>query len=148
MQRLSKLSCSNRVIWVADTAPVAFGSMATPIIALHGVTGLPLQDLSSMAGRQTPLIALLVPLLLVFIVDGRRGVRQTWPIAIVAGLTFGTAQFLTSNFVAVELTDVVASVATVCAVLCMLRFWKPAEIVGIHERLAACIGGERGERVL
>jgi lactate permease len=124
---------SAAVSLLANTAPVAFGSMGTPIIALHGVTGLPLQDLSSMAGRQTPLIALLVPLLLVFIVDGRRGLRQTWPIAIVAGLTFGVAQFVTSNFVAVELTDVVASVATVCAVLLMLRFWKPAEIVGIHD---------------
>jgi lactate permease len=124
---------SAAVSLLANTAPVAFGSMGTPIIALHGVTGLPLQDLSSMAGRQTPLIALLVPLLLVFIVDGRRGLRQTWPIAIVAGLTFGTAQFVTSNFVAVELTDVVASVATVCAVLLMLRFWKPAEIVGVHD---------------
>jgi lactate permease len=124
---------SAAVSLLANTAPVAFGSMATPIIALHGVTGLPLQDLSSMAGRQTPLIALLVPLLLVFIVDGRRGLRQTWPIAIVAGLTFGAAQFVTSNFVAVELTDVVASVATVCAVLLMLRFWKPAEIVGVHD---------------
>jgi lactate permease len=124
---------SAAVSLLANTAPVAFGSMGTPIIALHGVTGLPLQDLSSMAGRQTPLIALLVPLLLVFIVDGRRGLRQTWPIALVAGFTFGAAQFVTSNFVAVELTDVVASVATVCAVLLMLRFWKPAEIVGIHD---------------
>jgi lactate permease len=69
----------------------------------------------------------------VFIVDGRRGLRQTWPIALVAGFTFGAAQFVTSNFVAVELTDVVASVATVCAVLLMLRFWKPAEIVGVHD---------------
>jgi lactate permease len=124
---------SAAVSLLANTAPVAFGSMGTPIIALHGVTGLPLQDLSSMAGRQTPLVALLVPLLLVFIVDGRRGLRQTWPIAVVAGFTFGAAQFVTSNFVAVELTDVVASVATVCAVLLMLRFWKPAEIVGIHD---------------
>jgi lactate permease len=124
---------SAAVSLLANTAPVAFGSMGTPIIALSGVTGLPLQDLSSMAGRQTPLVALLVPLLLVFIVDGRRGLRQTWPIALVAGFTFGAAQFVTSNFVAVELTDVVASVATVCAVLLMLRFWKPAEIVGIHD---------------
>src|SRR4051812_662156 len=124
---------SAAVSLLANTAPVAFGSMGTPIIALHGVTGIPLQDLSSMAGRQTPLIALLVPLLLVFIVDGWRGVRQTWPIAIVAGVTFGVAQFLTSNFVAVELTDVVASVATACAVLVMLRFWQPAEIIGIHD---------------
>lgn len=114
---------------LANTAPVAFGAMAAPIIALNGVTGLPLQDLSSMAGRQTPFIALVVPLLLVFIVDGKRGVKQTWPVALVAGAVFGIFQFITSNFFAVELTDVVAAVATVAAVLVMLRFWQPREII-------------------
>ena len=116
---------------LANTAPVAFGAMAAPIIALNGVTGLPLHDLSSMAGRQTPFIALIVPLLLVFIVDGRRGVKQTWPVALVAGAAFGVAQFVTSNFFAVELTDVVAAVVTVAAVLLMLKFWQPKEIVGM-----------------
>lgn len=121
------------VCLLANTAPVAFGSMGTPIIALHGVTGLDLDDLSSMAGRQTPFIALVVPLLLVLVVDGKRGVRQTWPVALVAGLVFGVAQFLTSNYFVVELTDVVASVVTVAAVLLMLRFWKPSEIIGIAD---------------
>ena len=117
---------------LANTAPVAFGAMAAPIIALNGVTGLPLQDLSSMAGRQTPFIALIVPLLLVFIVDGRRGVKQTWPVALVAGVAFGAAQFVTSNYFAVELTDVVAAVVTVAAVLLMLKVWQPKEIVGVE----------------
>ena len=117
---------------LANTAPVAFGAMAAPIIALNGVTGLPLQDLSSMAGRQTPFIALIVPLLLVFIVDGRRGVKQTWPVALVAGVAFGVAQFVTSNYFAVELTDVVAAVVTVAAVLLMLKVWQPKEIVGVE----------------
>ncbi len=112
---------------LANTAPVAFGAMASPLIALNGVTGLPLHDLASMVGRQTPFLAVLVPLMLVFIVDGRRGVKQTWPVALVAGTVFGLFQFLTSNFLAVELTDVVASVATIGAVLLMLRFWQPAE---------------------
>lgn len=114
---------------LANTAPVAFGAMAAPIIALNGVTGLPLHDLSSMAGRQTPFIALIVPLLLVFIVDGKRGLKQTWPVALVAGAVFGIFQFITSNYFAVELTDVVAAVATVAAVLLMLRFWQPREII-------------------
>ena len=117
---------------LANTAPVAFGAMAAPIIALNGVTGLPLQDLSSMAGRQTPFIALIVSLLLVFIVDGRRGVKQTWPVALVAGVAFGVAQFVTSNYFAVELTDVVAAVVTVAAVLLMLKVWQPKEIVGVE----------------
>ena len=116
---------------LANTAPVAFGAMAAPIIALNGVTGLPLHDLSSMAGRQTPFIALIVPLLLVFIVDGRRGVKQTWPVALVAGVAFGAAQFVTSNYFAVELTDVVAAVVTVAAVLLMLKVWQPKETVGM-----------------
>ncbi|GAA3273319.1 L-lactate permease [Paenarthrobacter aurescens] len=114
---------------LANTAPVAFGAMAAPIIALNGVTGLPLNELSSMAGRQTPFIALIVPLLLVFLVDGRRGVRQTWPVAVVAGVVFALAQFVTSNFFAVELTDVVAAVATVAAVLLMLKVWQPKESI-------------------
>ncbi|OZC73604.1 lactate transporter [Rhodococcus sp. 06-462-5] len=117
------------VCLLANTAPVAFGSMGTPVIALNGVTGIPLHELSSMAGRQTPLIALIVPLLLVMLVDGRRGLAQTWPVALMAGFVFGLMQFLTSNYIAVELTDVTASVATVAAVLVMLHFWKPREIV-------------------
>ncbi len=120
---------SAMVSLLANTAPVAFGAMAAPIVALSGVTGLPMQDLSSMAGRQTPFIAVLVPLILVFIVDGKRGLKQTWPVALVAGAVFGLAQFVTSNFIAAELTDVVAAVATVAAVLVMLRFWQPAEVV-------------------
>ncbi|WP_427174584.1 L-lactate permease [Arthrobacter sp. 92] len=114
---------------LANTAPVAFGAMASPLIALNGVTGLPLHDLSSMVGRQTPFLALLVPLMLVFIVDGRRGLKQTWPVALLAGAVFGLFQFLTSNFLAVELTDVVASVAAIGAVLLMLRFWQPSQIL-------------------
>ncbi|TFD78932.1 L-lactate permease [Cryobacterium psychrophilum] len=116
---------------LANTAPVAFGAMAAPIIALNGVTGLPIHDLAQMTGRQTPFIAVLVPLILVFIVDGKRGLKQTWPVALVAGVVFGLAQFVTSNFFAVELTDVVAAVATVAAVLVMLRFWQPAETIGL-----------------
>jgi lactate permease len=79
-----------------------------------------------MAGRQTPFLAVFVPLILVFIVDGVRGVRQTWPVAVVAGIAFAASQFVTANFIAVEITDVVASVVTVIAVLVMLRFWKPS----------------------
>jgi len=115
---------------LANTAPVAFGALAAPIFALAGVTGLPLHDLASMAGRQTPFMALLVPLILVFLVDGKRGIKQTWPVALVAGIVFGGVQFLTANFFAVELTDVFAAIATIIAVLAMLRFWKPAEIIG------------------
>jgi len=117
---------------LANTAPVAFGAMAAPIITLSAVTGIGIDQLSQMTGRQTPFIAVLVPFVLVFLVDGRRGVRETWPIALVAGLTFGVAQFVTSNFIAVEITDIVAAVLTIVVVLVMVRFWQPAHELGFE----------------
>ncbi|MCR2784811.1 MULTISPECIES: L-lactate permease [unclassified Microbacterium] len=133
---------------LANTAPVAFGAMAAPIIALSGVTGIDVHLLSQMAGRQTPFLAMFVPLILVFIVDGKRGLRQTWPVALVAGIAFAVSQFVTANFIAVEITDVVASVVTVIAVLVMLRFWKPATTVGFDtesgtDAVAGASGGTR-----
>lgn len=111
---------------LANTAPVAFGAMAAPIITLSSVTGIDLHTLSQMAGRQTPFVAVFVPFILVFLVDGKRGLRETWAVALVAGLSFGTAQFITANFIAVEITDVVASIVTVAAVLLAVRILKPA----------------------
>jgi lactate permease len=111
---------------LANTAPVAFGAMAAPIITLASVTGIDVELLSQMTGRQTPFVAAVVPFVLVFLVDGFRGVRECWPVAAVSGLTFGFAQFVTSNFIAVEITDIVAAVVTVAVVLVMLRTWKPA----------------------
>lgn len=110
---------------LANTAPVAFGSMAAPIVTLAAVTGIDMHTLSQMAGRQTPFIAVIVPFILVYLVDGRRGLRETWRIALVAGLVFAVAQFLTANYLAAELTDIIASVATLPAVLLALRWWKP-----------------------
>jgi len=122
---------------IANTAPVAFGAIGAPIIALSGVTGIDVHTLAQMAGRQTPVLAAIVPLILVFLVDGRRGLRQTWPIALVAGVSFGLAQFVTSNFITVEITDVVASIVSVTAVLIMLRFWTPAGVVATDDGGAA-----------
>lgn len=112
----------------ANTAPVAFGAMATPIITLGKVTELPTDTLGAMIGRQTPLLALFVPLVLVAIVDGRRGIRETWPIAVVCGIVFAIAQFATSNFVSVPLADVVASLVSAAAVVGMVRVWRPHRV--------------------
>jgi len=117
---------------LANTAPVAFGAMAAPIITLSGVTRIDVHLLAQMAGRQTPFLAAFVPLLLVFIVDGWRGVRQTWPIAVISGLTFAVAQFVTANYFAVEITDVVAAVATAIVVLLVLRVWSPSHTVAFE----------------
>src|SRR6266496_2919365 len=78
--------------------PVAFGALAVPITTLATVTKLPVGDLGAMVGRQTPILAVFVPLALVFIVDGKRGLRQVWPAALVCGATFGVFQYLASNF--------------------------------------------------
>ncbi|HEX6584171.1 MAG TPA: L-lactate permease [Thermoleophilaceae bacterium] len=112
---------------VANTAPVAFGAMATPIITLSEVSELDKADLGAMVGRQTPFLALIVPLILIGMVDGRRGIRQAWPVAVVGGLAFAIGQFLCSNFLSVELTDIVAALLSTAAIVAFLRFWQPGE---------------------
>jgi lactate permease len=104
------------VALIGNTAPAAFGAVATPIITLSGVTEISERDLGAMVGRQLPLLALVVPLVIVYVVDGSRGLRETWGVALLAGSTFAVAQFVTSNYVSVELTDVVASLASLGAV--------------------------------
>ena len=115
------------VALVANTAPVAFGAIAIPIITLGEITGIPKEDLGAMVGRQTPVLALFVPLILVGMVDGMRGVRQTWPAAVVGGFVFAIAQFACSNYVSVELTDIVASLLATGAIVALLQVWQPSE---------------------
>jgi lactate permease len=115
------------VALVANTAPVAFGAIAIPIVTLAEITGLPKDDLGAMVGRQTPLLALFVPLILVGMVDGMRGIRQTWPAAVVGGFVFAVAQFATSNYISVELTDIVASLLATASIVLLLRVWQPSE---------------------
>jgi len=111
---------------VANTAPVAFGAMATPIITLGAVTGHSTDTLGAMVGRQTPVLALFVPLVLVFIVDRKNGIRQTWPVALVCGVSFAIAQYVTSNFISVPLADVVAALVSAAAVVLLVRVWRPS----------------------
>jgi lactate permease len=125
------------VALVANTAPVAFGAIAIPIITLAGLTGLPKEDLGAMVGRQTPELALVVPLILVGMVGGWRGVKQVWPAAMVGGLAFAIGQFVCSNYLSVELTDIVASLLSAGAMVMFLRVWQPSEPV------RAELGGQR-----
>jgi lactate permease len=131
------------VALVANTAPVAFGAIAIPIITLAGLTGLPKDDLGAMVGRQTPFLALVVPLILVGMVDGMRGVRQCWPAAMVGGGAFAIGQYACSNFVSVELTDIVASLLSVGALVLFLRVWQPSEPLRAEARFGrpAMAGG-------
>jgi lactate permease len=130
---------------VANTAPVAFGAIAVPITTLSEVTGLDKGDLGAMVGRQTPFLALIVPLILIGMVDGRRGIRQAWPVAAIGGLAFAIAQFACSNFISVELTDIVASLVSTGVIVLLLRVWTPgepltAEVTGRFERPAVAGG--------
>ncbi|BDX35220.1 L-lactate permease [Mycobacterium antarcticum] len=123
------------VALVANTAPVAFGAIAVPITTLAKITGIPVDDLASTVGRQTPILALFVPLVLVLIVDGRRGIRQCWLPAVVAGVVFAIGQFVSSNFLSVELTDIIASLAAAGALVILMRVWQPSEELTV-ERLS------------
>jgi lactate permease len=115
------------VALVANTAPVAFGAIAIPIVTLAETSGLPKEDLGAMVGRQTPFLALIVPLILVGMVDGRRGIRQAWPAALAGGVAFAVGQFACSNYISVELTDIVASLLSTLAIVGLLRVWRPGE---------------------
>jgi lactate permease len=140
------------VALVANTAPVAFGAIAIPITTLSEVTGLDKGDLGSMVGRQTPFLALIVPLILIGMVDGRRGIRQAWPVAVVGGIAFALGQFACSNFISVELTDIVASLFSTACIVGFLRVWQPgeplrAEVTGRFGRPAVA-GGEAHDSVM
>ncbi|WP_053694855.1 L-lactate permease [Streptomyces sp. NRRL F-5755] len=114
------------VALVANTAPVAFGAMGTPVVTLAQVTGLPLDAVAPVVGRQTPLLALVVPLLLVFLVDGRRGLRETWVPALACGLAFAAVQFAAANYVSAQLADIGAALAGAAALVAVPGARRPA----------------------
>ena len=114
------------VALVANTAPVAFGALAVPITTLATVSGIPEHSLAQIVGRQTPLLGVFVPMALVYIIDKGRGVRETLPATLTCGFAFAIAQFVTSNFVSTQLTDIVASLVAAAAVVLLLRVWRPA----------------------
>jgi lactate permease len=146
------------VALIANTAPVAFGALAIPIVTLADITSgvsddprLTVDTLGSMVGRQTPFLAFFVPLVLVAVVDGRRGLRQAWLPALVAGGIFGLAQFVASNYISVTLTDIFASLLSLAALVVLVRVWQPVESPDLHAsadaepRAEANRGGPAGE---
>jgi lactate permease len=112
---------------LGNTAPVAFGALGTPLIALAAVTGLPLAQLSAAAGRILPFFSLLVPFWLVWVMAGARGALEVWPACLVAGGSFALVQFLVSNYHGPWLVDVAGAIASIAALVLLLRFWKPAK---------------------
>src|SRR4051812_3660283 len=109
---------------IANTAPVAFGALGTPVIALQGVTGLDLGHLSAMVGRQLPFFSLIVPFWLIAAYSGFRGMLEVWPAIFVAGLSFAIPQFLVSNFHGPWLVDIIASACSMLALAVFLRSWR------------------------
>ncbi len=113
---------------IGNTAPVAFGALGTPIIALAGVTGLPLQDLSSMVGRQLPLFSVIVPFWLVWAMAGKRGMLEVWPACLVSGLAFAIPQYVVSNFYGPSLVDIASAISSIVCLVILLRVWQPRAI--------------------
>ncbi|WP_312828808.1 L-lactate permease [Pantoea anthophila] len=113
---------------IVNTAPVAFGAMGIPIIVAGQVTGLDSFAIGQMAGRQLPLLTLIVLFWIMAIMDGWRGVKETWPAVMVAGGSFAVAQFLSSNFLGPELPDIISSLASLISLTLFLRVWKPVRI--------------------
>lgn len=138
-------------VLVANTAPVAFGAMAIPITTAASLTGLDAGHIGMVVGRQAPLLAVFVPLILVFILDGRKGVRDTWPAAAVTGVAFAVAQVLCSTYFSYELTDIVAALAGLGAAVVFLKFWQPRGLEAARERMglpamtASVTGSSRDE---
>ena len=119
-----------RVAALANNAPVSFGALGAPIIALAAVTKLPLDALSASVGRIVAILALLPPWILIVLVTGRRGVRGAWPLAIVGSLAYIAGQLPTSQYLGPYLPDIIGAVAAFGAILLLLRFWRPKEVLG------------------
>ena len=113
---------------IANTAPVAFGAIGTPILTLAAVTGSPPHTLGMMAGRQLPFVSLIVPAWLVVTMSGWRGLRGVWPAVLVCGGTFAVVQFAWSNFVGVELVDIAGGLVSIGALALFCRVWRPAQV--------------------
>ncbi|MBB1492502.1 MULTISPECIES: L-lactate permease [unclassified Paracoccus (in: a-proteobacteria)] len=110
---------------IANTAPVAFGALGTPVIALSAVTGLDLYELSGMIGRQLPFFSLIVPFWLIWAMVGFRRMAEVWPPILVAGVSFAVPQYLVSNFHGPWLVDIVAAIISMLALAGFLRVWHP-----------------------
>ena len=113
---------------IANTAPVAYGALGTPIIGLQSVTGLDLRELSAMVGRQLPFFSLIVPFWLIWAFAGFRGMLEIWPAILIAGVFFAVPQFLMSNFHGPWLVDVVAAAVSIAAVALFIKVWHPKRI--------------------
>ncbi len=112
---------------IGNTAPVAFGSLGTPLTTLADITGLDLMALSAMVGRQLPLFSLIVPFWLVAAQVGWRGMIGVWPACLVTGLSFGIMQFLVSNYHGPWLVDIISAMVAMASLVLFMKVWKPTD---------------------
>jgi len=122
---------------LANTAPVAFGSIAIPVVTLAGITGLPLDRLSAAVGRICAPLSLIVPSYLVLVLGGWAALRPVLPAAILCGVTFAGMQFLISNFVGAQLTDIISSLTSIGSLVLLFLFWKPKDTAAATNAPAA-----------
>jgi lactate permease len=113
---------------IANTAPVAFGALGTPVITLAKVHGYDLMEVSAMIGRQLPFFSLLVPFWLIWAFAGRKAMMEIWPAILVTGLSFAIPQYLVSNFIGPELVDIIAAIVSMVSLILFLRVWQPKKI--------------------
>jgi lactate permease len=113
---------------IANTAPVAFGALGTPVITLAKVHGYDLMAVTAMIGRQLPFFSLLVPFWLIWAFAGRMAMMEIWPAILVTGVSFAVPQFLVSNFIGPELVDIIAAIVSMVSLILFLRVWRPATI--------------------
>ena len=113
---------------IANTAPVAFGALGTPVITLAKVHGYDLMEVTAMIGRQLPLFSLLVPFWLIWAFAGRKAMWEIWPAVLVTGLSFAIPQYLVSNFIGPELVDIIAAIVSMGSLILFLRVWRPKTI--------------------
>ncbi|MBX8572322.1 lactate permease LctP family transporter [Pseudomonas cichorii] len=132
---------------IANTAPVAFGALGIPIIVAGQVSGIDAFKIGAMAGRQLPLLSIVVPFWLMFMMDGVRGVKETWPAALIAGLSFAITQYLTSNFIGPELPDITSALVSIVSLTLFLKVWQPqraTDSLVVSGGAAAMAGGPGG----
>src|SRR5437660_2930633 len=141
---------------LANTAPVAFGSIGIPVVTLGGlvapIIGHPVPHttlaLSAMVGRQLPLFSILIPAYLIVVLAGFRRMTEILPAVLVTGVSFAIVQFLVSNFVGPELTDIIAALVSIGCLAILLRFWKPREVWQFAHESPAPVSGLQPRRVM
>ncbi|CAM3431502.1 L-lactate permease [Campylobacter upsaliensis] len=118
---------------IANTAPVAFGAVGIPIIAMSNLVGVEQYEISAMVGRMLVPLSLSVPFFIVFLMDGVKGVKETFPAVLVAAVSFTITQFISSNYLGAELPDIVSAVVSLACTTIFLKFWSPKNIFRLDD---------------